>query len=229
MPDNKPSHVRAKVSSPTLREAQVLLLAVVLLAITYYHGQPRFVPEYLRFFWWVGLNLVLLLGVPLAVIHFVWRERVADYGLALGHYRIWSRWFAVLLGFMLPIIVLASRLPSLQAFYPRYPWAKESALLFAASSAAWFVYFLAWEFFFRGFLLFTLLRRHAPILAVTIQTVPFVMMHFPKPEVEAFASIIAGVALGFMAYRSRSVLGPWLLHWFCAFLLDILVVTWPTS
>jgi membrane protease YdiL (CAAX protease family) len=52
------------------------------------------------------------------------------------------------------------------------------------------------------------------------------MMHFAKPEVEAFAAIIAGMALGWMAYRGKSMLGAWALHWAVAISLDLLVVLW---
>lgn len=214
-------------SSLSVREAGVLLLAVFLLGLTYYHGAPACVAPRLQFFFWVGLNLLLLLAVPLALIRLCWREPLSRYGLAVGDVRVWSRWLLAFLAVMVPVILIASRMPSLQAFYPRYTWARESALAFSASSAAWVLYFLAWEFFFRGFLLNVFLRRYSPAVAIAIQTVPFAMMHFPKPEVEALASIVAGVALGCMAYRGRSMLGPWLLHWFCAFLLDVLVIAWP--
>ncbi|MCX7598060.1 MAG: CPBP family intramembrane metalloprotease, partial [Armatimonadetes bacterium] len=75
--------------------------------------------------------------------------------------------------------------------------------------------------------LFTMLRRYPPALAIAAQTLPFVLMHLPKPPVEAFSSVVAGVALGTMAYRGRSMLGTWLLHFSCAALLDFLVIVWP--
>lgn len=209
------------------REAAVLLLSLPLLAIPYYHGSPSFVaPEY-QFFWWVGLNAVCLLGVPVLVVALVWREPLEEWGLGLGRPAIWGRYAVGLWAVMLPVLVWASRMPSLQAYYPRYAWARTSTGAFLASAAAWLVYFLAWEFFFRGFLLFALLRRHPPVVAIAVQTVPFVLMHLPKPEVEALASIVAGVVLGWMAYRGRSVVGCWLLHWACAVMLDLLIVMWP--
>ncbi len=225
--DSSCSRATRPQTGDALRETLVLLLSVLLLAMVYYHGAPRFVPPRLQFFWWVGLNLTLLLLLPVLVIRFVWGESVSAYGLALGDWRVWGRWLLVFLAFMVPVLMISSRMPSLQVFYPRYPWARESMTALAVSSAGWFLYFLAWEFFFRGFLLNVFLRRHPPAVAIALQTVPFVMMHFSKPEVEALASIVAGVALGCMAYRGRSMVGAWLLHWCCAFLLDIFVIFWP--
>ncbi len=225
--DSSAPHPSAPTASSALREGLVLLLAVVLLAIPYYHGSPSIIPVDLRFFFWIGLNVICLLLVPLAIIRWLWRESAADYGLSFGDVRAWSRYAAVYLAVMVPVLIVASRLPSLHAFYPRYAPARHSAAAFIAAAGAWVVYFLAWEFFFRGFLLFVFLRRHGPLLAIAVQTVPFVMMHFPKPEAEALSSIIAGVALGWMAYRGQSIVGCWLVHWTCAILLDLLVVLWP--
>ncbi|MCK4323968.1 MAG: CPBP family intramembrane metalloprotease, partial [Armatimonadetes bacterium] len=110
-----------------------------------------------------------------------------------------------------------------QRYYPRYPWAKTEALSLLLSIVGWGLYFFVWEFFFRGFLLNLLALRYGAF-AIVIQMVPFVMMHFPKPEVETFAAIIAGLALGIMCYHGKSFIGAWLLHWGAATLLDQLVI-----
>jgi len=127
---------------------------------------------------------------------------------------------------MLPVLAIASRLPDFHAFYPRYAPARDNAWLLLPSMAGWLVYFLAWEFFFRGFLLFGLGRRVGS-LAIFIQMVPFVMAHFPKLETESLSAIIAGIVLGVMAWRGRSFVGPWILHWLVATAMDVLVVFWP--
>jgi membrane protease YdiL (CAAX protease family) len=222
-----PGPAASAPSSSPWREPVVLLLAVVLLALPYYHGSPPWLPERWRLFFWFGLNFVCLFIVPVAVIRLAWREPLGWYGLSLGQVRIGLRYLGGFAAVALPALLVASRLPSIHSFYPRYPWARQSLGALLASEAGWLVYFLAWEFFFRGFLLFTMLRRFPPAVAVAVQTVPFAMMHFPKPELEAMASIVAGVALGTMAYRSRSCLGPWLLHFICAAFLDVAVVFWP--
>ncbi len=209
------------------RVPAVLLLSVALLAIPYYHGSPNWVPPRLRLFWWFALSTFCFLLVPAATVRFLWREPLRRYGLTLGDVRTWARYFLAYAAVVIPVMVVASRLPSIQEYYPRYPWARHSLGALALSELGWLLYFLAWEFFFRGFLLFTLLQQMPPAAAIAVQTVPFAMMHFPKPEPEAFASIIAGVALGWMAYRGRSMVGTWLLHFLCAGLVDVLVVLWP--
>ena len=208
------------------REPGVLLLAAVLLPVTYYYASPDWVPARYQLFWWFSLSFACLFLVPVFIIRYLWREPLYAYGLGYGEPRVWLRYAIVYAAIMLPVLVVVSRTPQFQDFYPRYHWARQSAVAFLFSEGGWLVYFLAWEFFFRGFLLFTMLRRYPPALAIAVQTLPFVLMHLPKPQAEAMSSVVAGVALGLMAYRGRSVLGPWLLHFSCAALLDFLVIVW---
>lgn len=204
--------------------ATILSLGVLLLAVVHYTSLE--LPPRLRLFGWFGLNLVLLLGVPLLVIRFVFREHPRDYGFQLGRPDIWGKYLGVFLLVFLPCAVIASRLPEFNHYYPRYHYARLNHMLIIPSIAGWGAYFFAWEFFFRGFMLQGLGRRLGAV-AIFIQMVPFTMAHFPKPELESLAAIVAGVALGLMAWRSKSFVGPWLLHWLAATALDVLVVFWP--
>ena len=215
----------ASPSAPAWRETGGLLLATALLAVVWYHGQIRQLGPRWELFGWFGVTFLALFVVPALVITLVWKQRLSDYGVGLGKPAIWGRYLVLFAAVMVPVIVLASRLPALHDFYPRYPYARESVGWFLASSGGWLVYFFAWEFFFRGFMLNLLAPRYGGI-AIVVQTIPFVLMHFPKPQAEALAAIVAGVALGIMAYRGKSMVGTWLLHWGVALLMDLLVVVW---
>lgn len=214
--------------APTpVQEATALVLAVAMLTVVHYHGSLG-LPASSRWqlFAWFGVNFVCLFLVPAVLVTAVWRRSLADFGVQLGNWRWWLKPALVFLAVMVPVIVLASRWPSFQGYYPRYVWARGDMRAFLLSEAGWLVYFFAWEFFFRGFLLFVLTPRFG-WLAIFVQMIPFVMAHFPKPEAEAASAIIAGVALGTMAYYGRSFFGTWLLHWTVAALMDAMVVLWP--
>ena len=77
--------------------------------------------------------------------------------------------------------------------------------------AGYAVQFFALEFFFRGFLLFALAKRFGAH-AIFIMTLPYVMIHFGKPVVETFAATLAGIALGTLALRTRSIFGGVVIH-----------------
>ena len=78
-----------------------------------------------------------------------------------------------------------------------------------------FLDLLGWEFFFRGFILFTYTRKFGPD-GLWLQAVPFALAHIGKPEIEALSTIFGGFVFGWIAYRTRSFLYPFLIHWFVA-------------
>ena len=39
-------------------------------------------------------------------------------------------------------------------------------------------------------------------------------MHLGKPEIETLSTIFGGAAFGLIAWRTRSFVYPWLIHWF---------------
>ena len=213
--------------------AVALVIGVALLTVVHYHGNLAWLgtlgvrmPERAQLFGWFGFNFLCLFVVPALLARLVLGKPLRDLGLRIGDARLSLRYAAIFAAVAIPVILIASRWDCFQHYYPRYPWARDDWRLLLLAQGGWLVYFFAWEFFFRGFLLFSLAERFGA-LAIVVQTVPFVMMHFPKPEGESFAAIIAGLALGWMAYRTRSCLGPWLLHWVCSAAMACAVVLWP--
>lgn len=207
----------------TWQEALVLTLAAVLLTAAFYHARIPALDHQDRLLAWVAINFGLLFVIPVIVIKLVLRRRLSEFGLQWGRSWIWSRYFVVFLVVVVPVVVVSARWPSFEGYYATHAWAMQSPGHFALFAAAWLVYFFAWEFFFRGFMLFSLVRSIGA-LSIFVQTVPFTMMHFNKPPMECYAAVIAGVALGLMAYRGRSFLGCWLLHWLIAMIMYSIVL-----
>jgi len=61
--------------------------------------------------------------------------------------------------------------------------------------------------------LFALLPVCGPI-AIILQAVPFTIAHIGKPELETISCIFGGPLLGYVAWRTRSFLYPFMIHWF---------------
>ena len=78
-----------------------------------------------------------------------------------------------------------------------------------------------WEFFFRGFILFTFVRKFGAE-AIWLQAVPFALAHIGKPEIETLSTIFGGFAFGWVAYRTRSFVYPFLIHWFVGSFIIVL-------
>jgi membrane protease YdiL (CAAX protease family) len=162
-------------------------------------------------------RLLLYLGVPLLVILLVFREPPARYGFQLGDWRAGLALTAAGCGGMVLVILFVARTGDFRAYYGHQinsaiPWPLDAALdLFG------------WEFLFRGFLLFALYPVCGPY-AILLQAVPFTVAHFGKPELETLSCIFGGSAFGYVAWRTRSFLYPFLIHW-CLTTFTVLVAS----
>lgn len=153
--------------------------------------------------WWSLMQFVLGLVVPLACMVLFFKRGFVEMGLGLGDWRVAGLALAVYLPAVAVGTWFVSDMPAMLAYYPRFKLAALDWNLFWATQGFALLYFIGWEYFFRGFILFGLLPRFG-LLAVFIQTVPFAAMHFTKPLVEGLTSVIGGIVLGFVVVRVRS-------------------------
>jgi membrane protease YdiL (CAAX protease family) len=56
--------------------------------------------------------------------------------------------------------------------------------------------------------------------------VPYVMIHYGKPYLESSVAFLAGVALGSLAMRTRSIYSGFFVHVTVALLMDGLALFW---
>ncbi|MEY3034339.1 MAG: hypothetical protein RLZ86_961, partial [Actinomycetota bacterium] len=59
-------------------------------------------------------------------------------------------------------------------------------------------------------------------LSILVATIPYLMIHFVKPPAEALASIVGGIVMGTLAYRTKSVWWGVGLHVAVAALMDVM-------
>lgn len=150
-------------------------------------------------------RVILYLIIPLIFVLLVFREHPRAYGFSLGD---WKAGLAITLAgilLMAPVIwFLGKSDPSMADYYEPYvdglPWTT-------------FLDLIGWEFFFRGWILFGYSRKFGAE-ALWLQAVPFALAHIGKPEVETLSTIFGGFAFGWIAWRTRSFLYPFLIHWF---------------
>ena len=181
------------------RIVQIVSIATVILIIAF---NNRFVEaEYDRF--------VLEFLIPLAIILLVWREDPRRYGLKLGDWRLGLVVVVLGVAFMTVIIWFVGRQPDFRAYYTDTIAGRQMWRLIIDTG----VDLLAWEFFFRGWLLWALARKYGSD-AIWLQVIPFALMHVWKPEIEQLSTLFGGAVLGLLAWKTKSFLWGWLLHWF---------------
>jgi membrane protease YdiL (CAAX protease family) len=158
----------------------------------------------------------LFLVVPSLIIVFFSPDPIVDLqkaGLTLGN-SVRGLWIAVAGA---PLAVLSgfvgSRDERLRRFYPFSKVACRSLRTFIAYETAYvFLYYVSWEFFYRGILFFPLIPIIGLVPALALQTIVSVLHHAGHPPSEIFASLAAGVIFGLIAYFTGSFLYTIFLH-----------------
>ena len=184
-----------------LRLTLLIIFGTLVPMLDYYGHSPTGVKAWDRFlFYFLGSALFIWL---------VYREPLANFGFRWGEWRRGLLITAVACAAMAPVLWFAARAPDMQSYYQ----AKAAAGL-ARVTLLNGVELFGWEFIWRGLLLFALAREFGPGPAILLQAVPFAFMHLGKPEVETLSTIFGGAAFGLIAWRTRSFVYPWLIHWF---------------
>lgn len=172
--------------------------------------------------WWCAFAILLYLVIPALWLKLS-GEKLSDYGFCRPQGKsLWSI-VAVLLAAMIGPVWLASHLPSFLQTYPFYSYALYAPTRWMVFEAAYLAQFVALEFFFRGFLLFSLEKKMGSA-AIFVAMLPYCMVHFGKPLPEVFGAVVAGIVLGWLAWRSRSIVGGLALHWSVALSMDLLAL-----
>ena len=144
--------------------------------------------------------------LPLIVILFVFQENPMDYGLRLGDWKAGLIITAAAILISAPILYWAVKVSSaLQIFY-----AERFTSLFYFPIL---VELIGWEFICRGFIIFGYEKKFGAN-TLWLQAVPFALAHLGKPSLETFSTLFGGFAFGWVAWRTRSVLYPFLIHSF---------------
>jgi hypothetical protein len=116
---------------------------------------------------------------------------------------------------------LATYLSSdLRSYYPIYKNAGRSAFDLVLSECLTFALILATELFYRGAPLF-LLQRHSGQAAVYLLVPVYTLDHVGATLGEVTGSALAGLALGYLALRARSIWPGLAAHAGCAVSVDI--------
>jgi membrane protease YdiL (CAAX protease family) len=162
-----------------------------------------------------------MFAVPFLVMVLLFQKDPGELGLQLGDTAY--GWRALVIGVPVALVVayVSSASPAMQSEYPQAKSTMRRPLTFLIAEACYLIYYLGWEYLFRGFMLFGLAQGYGAAPAILVQTIPSALVHIGKPAVESFAAIVAGVVFGYVALRTRSILYPFVIHATIGIALDV--------
>ncbi len=216
----------------------LLLSAPLLLALYRYHGYAEYFGKYFpdmttntqydlyAHFWQFFVFFFLLFIIPLIFIKFVFKESPKNYGLTIGNINTDSALIIIIVTLIIIAVAwFGSAMPDVRREYPLAKILLERHdLIFIYESFYVIFYYIAWEFFFRGFLLFGLKERFGAFNAILIQTISSCLVHIGKPEGEILGAIFLGIAFGIIALRTKSIWYVFTLHALMGVLTDLLII-----
>jgi membrane protease YdiL (CAAX protease family) len=244
--DREATLERARSPEIDYRPAACFLITAVVLTMQEYYGGRSFYDQVIRpsletmdlgpvgrarlsrydelfgYLWWSSSRIIGYVLVPLPLWKLLFpKDSLLDMGLRgrgfLKH--VWI--YALCLAVVLPLLVVVVYQPDFGSYYPFYKQASRSYVDFAAWEAMYFLQFFALELFFRGWILGAL-RHSLGSSAIFAMALPYCMIHFGKPYLEANGAIVAGVVLGSLSMRTRSIYAGFLVHITVALSMDFL-------
>lgn len=170
--------------------------------------------------WW-GLTRISGYLTPFIVWRFAFpRDSLRDMGLRVAGFREHAWLYALFVVIMVPVLVLVARQPDFGSYYPICATAGRSWAELAIWETIYIAQFVGLEMFFRGWWIRA--TRIFGAGAIFGMAVPYCMIHFGKPYLEACSAIIAGVVLGSLAMKTRSIWAGVAVHVTVAILMDVL-------
>jgi membrane protease YdiL (CAAX protease family) len=230
------------------RPAACLCIVAVVLTLQEYYGGRRLYEQILRpelraleasgytflklqkydelygYGWWVLARVIGYVIIPLPLWKLLFpKDSLLDMGLRVRGFfsHLWIYGLCLLV--VVPVMFLVARQPDFGSYYPFYKSSSRSYWDFALWESMYWVQFFALELFFRGWMVGAL-RKSMGSAAIFAMAVPYCMIHYGKPYLEAHGAIVAGVVLGSLAMRTRSIYAGFLLHVTVALGMDVLAL-----
>ena len=177
--------------------------------------------------YWAAWRVFGFLVIPAAAVALHPALRKRPLGLSF-HGIVKHLWIYGVLFFLVLIpVFIVSFFGEFQDYYPFYSNAGRSVFEFVVWESFYIAQFFSLEFFFRGFMIQPL-RKEMGSSAIFAMMIPYVMIHIGKPMAECFGAIFAGIVLGTLAIRTRSIWCGFFIHVSVALSMDLLSL-WQKS
>ena len=169
--------------------------------------EKKWSPERSEIYWiyfWRYLGVFLFGVVPAALIISQGLD-FQRFGVALKNAQSTLFWTAGLSVVVVVMNFFATRSRDNLAQYPQIRSTTWSRSLVVGSALTWTAYLMAYEFLFRGFLLFSCLEEMGLWMAITVNTALYALVHVPKGIKEAIGAIPLGVLLCWLTIQTCTI------------------------
>ena len=157
------------------------------------------------------MTCLFLLVIPFLSI-LISQGKVSALGLQLGDWKFGLLSIALITPLFVVAIVLGSGDASYKALYPLPGGEIQNDTMLFARWVGWYaIFYLSFEFFYRGFLLMGIDELDWET-AFLMQLFCCVLIHVGKPFTETLASVPASILFAYVTLRTRSIWYAFVIH-----------------
>jgi membrane protease YdiL (CAAX protease family) len=169
---------------------------------------------------------VFYLGIlPFCILTLAFGHSPSEYGLSLRFSPVFLLIVPAVCGLSFPVLLHYSKSPEANKYAPEAKPQKWTSFYIGWNTLSWMVYLIAYEFFMRGFLLFSLVRVTGSWTAIFLMTSIYTLIHLTRGKGEAASTIIMGLLFGVITVYTGSIVMPFIIHAFAALTTDYLLIS----
>jgi len=157
-------------------------------------------------------GILLFFVIPGVITHLLFDDALNRYGLSGKNFLqslIWSA--AAGTGLIILNIILGKR-PENLARYPQIREKEWGLRLFVLSAITWIGYIFAYEYIFRGLLLFSCYRAWGFWIAVALNVALYSMAHMDKGLAELAGAVPFGLLLAILTLKTGTIWAAFFIH-----------------
>ncbi|MCB8995252.1 MAG: CPBP family intramembrane metalloprotease [Bacteroidales bacterium] len=114
-------------------------------------------------------------------------------------------WLAILSAILIPVNYFNSGSPENLEQYPQIRKKEWPMSLLILSALSWIAYLIAYEFLFRGFLLFASIPLLGLWPAILVNTALYSLTHIPKGIKETLSAIPFGILISYLTFQTGTI------------------------
>jgi len=150
--------------------------------------------------------------IPVIFLSLLPGEKLMNYGLGFSFWSLPPWWLMGVLAFIIITGAFAAARPGNLALYPQIRIKQWTPGMLTLSGITWIVFLLAYEFLFRGFLLFAAVAIMDVWAAIALNCALYAFAHFYKGPGETFGTIPIGILLCYLTLRTGNIWTALLIH-----------------
>jgi len=168
----------------------------------------------------------LVLGIfPYILVFLILNRKAKNYGFFPPSNNLTYILIIILCLLIFPLLLVYSKTKEAGEYIPLAQPDEWNILNLILNILSWFIYLTAYEFYFRGLIIFSLSRAAGTLPAIAIMTSLYTFVHLSRGKVKAWGSLIMGFLSGFLALYSGSFFPSLVIHFFISITMDILMIT----